>query len=204
MQKLLTLLVLSGIAVCSASLAASPRPSAQREAQPVQVGIDQKEDNQEDDIDQKLAALGEELPPASNSIGIYRSVVIVDNMAYLAGHIPRTPAGEVMRGKLGVDVSLEEGQAAARRSGLAMLASLKAELGSLNRVKRLVKTTGMVNCSAEFVDQPKVINGCSQLFKDLFGEERGVGARAAVGMNSLPAGAIVEIEAIFEIEPAAQ
>ena len=81
-----------------------------------------------------------------------------------------------------------------------MLASLKHELGTLNKVKRLVKTTGMVNCTPNFTDQPKVINGCSELIRELFGPENGVGARAAVGMSSLPAGAIVEIEAIFEVE----
>ena len=154
------------------------------------------------DFDKKLTELGFELPPTSSSVGIYKSVVIVDNMAYLSGHIPRTKDGQIMRGKVGDEVTLDQAQEAARRSGLALLASLKAELGSLNAVKRLVKTTGMVNCTSDFVDQPKVINGCSQLFKDLFGQENGVGARAAVGMSSLPAGAIVEIEAIFEIEPA--
>jgi len=81
-----------------------------------------------------------------------------------------------------------------------MLTSLKTELGSLNKIKRLVKTTGMVNCTSDFIEQSQVINGCSQLFKDLFGEENGVGARAAVGMNSLPKGSIVEIEAIFELK----
>lgn len=153
-----------------------------------------------EDYDQKLSDLGYTLPPKSASVGIYRSVVIVDNMAYVAGHIPRNGEGEVLQGKVGADVSLEQAQQAAQASGLAILASLKQELGTLNRVKRLVKTTGMVNCTADFVDQPKVVNGCSQLFKDLFGEENGVGARSAVGMNSLPAGAIVEIEAIFEIQ----
>ncbi len=153
------------------------------------------------DFEERLAELGYKLPPASSSVGIYRSVVVVDNMAYLAGHIPRTETGEIMRGKVGDSVTLETAQQAALRSGLAMLTSLKSELGSLNRVKRLVKTTGMVNCTPDFTDQPKVINGCSQLFKDLFGAEQGVGARSAVGMNSLPAGAIVEIEAIFELEP---
>lgn len=154
-----------------------------------------------EDFDRKLEAMGLELPPVSEAVGIYRPVVVVDNMAWLSGHIPRTADGEIMRGKAGGDVTLQRGQQAARQCGLAMLASLKAELGSLNRVRRLVKTTGMVNCTPDFVDQPKVVNGCSELFRDLFGEENGVGARAAVGMASLPAGAIVEIEAVFEIEP---
>ena len=152
------------------------------------------------DFDQKLIDMGYELPQPSMSVGIYKSVVVVGNLAYLAGHIPRDVNGEIMQGKVGDNVNLAQAQEAARRSGLAMLASLKAELGTLNRVKRLVKTTGMVNCTADFIDQPKVINGCSELIRELFGAENGVGARAAVGMNSLPAGAIVEIEAIFEIE----
>ena len=155
----------------------------------------------QEDYDKKLVSMGYELPPTSSSVGIYKSVVVVDNMAYLAGHIPRTAEGEIMRGKVGANVSLQEAQEAAKRSALAMLASLKAELGSLNRVKRLVKTTGMVNCTPDFTDQPKVINGCSGLIRDLFGADNGVGARAAVGMSSLPAGPIVEIEAIFGIKP---
>lgn len=160
------------------------------------------EPSQKTDFDKKLVEMGFELPlQTAKPVGIYKPVVIVGNMAYLSGHIPRTKDGTILRGKLGNGVGMAEAQEAARRSGIAMLASLKAELGTLNRVKRLVKTTGMVNCTSGFTDQPKVINGCSQLFKDLFGEENGVGARAAVGMSSLPAGAICEIEAIFEIEP---
>lgn len=156
------------------------------------------------DFDKRLAELGVQLPPKSSSVGIYKSVVVVGNLAYLSGHISRAEDGQILRGKVGDDVTLEQAQEAARRSAIAMLASLKAELGTLNHVKRLVKTTGMVNCSPDFVDQSRVINGCSQLLKDLFGEENGVGARAAVGMSSLPAGAIVEIEAIFELETDSQ
>lgn len=154
---------------------------------------------QDVDYDARLKGLGETLNQVSAPVGIYKRVVIVGNMAYLAGHIPINADGRVMTGKLGDGVDIEQGQLAARRSGLAMLASLKTELGTLNRVKRLVKTTGMVNCTEDFTDHPEVINGCSQLFKDVFGEENGVGARSAVGMNSLPRGAIVEIEAIFEL-----
>jgi len=154
------------------------------------------------DFDKRLAEMGYELPDrTSRPVGIYRPVVISGNMAYLSGHIPRTKDGQIMQGKLGAGVSIEQGQHAAQRCAIAMLTSLKAELGTLNRVKRLVKTTGMVNCDPAFTDQPKVVNGCSHLFRDLFGEENGVGARAAVGMSSLPAGAICEIEAIFEISP---
>ena len=152
------------------------------------------------DIDKKLEKLGHKLPKVRKSLAIYKRVVVVGKMAYLSGHISIDANGKIMKGKAGGDVSLRRAQLAAQRSGLAMLASLKHELGSLNKVKRLVKTTGMVNCTPDFTDQSKVINGCSQLFKDLWGEDNGVGARAAVGMVSLPAGATVEIEAIFELK----
>ncbi len=155
---------------------------------------------QQVDYKQKLRDMGYELPPVSSAVGIYRPVVIVDNMAWVSGHIPRSVDGEILRGKVGDDVTLEQAREAARRSGLALLASLDNSVG-LNRVRRLVKTTGMVNCTPDFTDHPKVINGCSELFRDLFGEDIGIGARAAVGMSSLPAGAIVEIEAVFEIDP---
>jgi len=151
------------------------------------------------DYDKKLVEMGHPLPDVRKPVGIYKRVVVVGNLAYLSGHIPIDKDGQIMKGKVGDKVDLQQAQAAAERSAIGMLASLKTELGSLNRIKRLVKTTGMVNCTSDFTDQPKVINGCSQLFKDLFGEANGVGARAAVGMSSLPLGAIVEIEAIFEL-----
>ena len=155
--------------------------------------------NAKPDYDKKLAEMGLKLPPAPKAVGIYRRAVVSGNMIYLAGHIPVTADGKIMTGKVGQNVELSQAQEAARQSALGMLSSLKNELGTLNRIKRLVKTTGMVNCTPEFTDQPAVINGCSQLFVDLFGEENGKGARAAVGMVSLPRGAIVEIEAIFEL-----
>ena len=155
----------------------------------------------ETDIDKKLEQMGHKLPEVRKSTtAIFKRVVVVGKMAYLSGHISIDANGKIMKGKAGGDVSLERAQLAAQRSGIAMLASLKQELGSLNKVKRLVKTTGMVNCTSDFTDQSKVINGCSKLFKDLWGAENGVGARAAVGMASLPAGATVEIEAIFELK----
>ncbi len=152
------------------------------------------------DYDKRFQELGHEFAPVSKPVGIYQRVVVVGNMAYLSGHIPINADGEIMKGKVGDNVDLKLAQEAAERCAISMLSSLKAELGSLNKIKRLVKTTGMVNCTDDYTDQPKVVNGCSQLFKDLFGEENGVGARAAVGMSSLPVGAIVEIEAIFELK----
>ena len=155
---------------------------------------------EEVDFDKKLVELGYRFAPVSEPVGIYKRVVVVGKKAYLSGHIPISEEGEILKGKVGDNVDLLQAQAAAERCAIGMLSSLKAELGTLNRIKRLIKTTGMVNCTPDFVDQPKVINGCSQLFRKLFGAENGVGARAAVGMSALPAGAICEIEAIFELE----
>jgi enamine deaminase RidA (YjgF/YER057c/UK114 family) len=105
----------------------------------------------------------------------------------------------LITGRVGADVDLEGGKAAARQTGLAILATLRAHLGSLDRVSRVIKVLGMVNCTAEFRDHPSVINGCSELFAEVFGAEKGIGARSAVGMGSLPGNIAVEIEAIFEI-----
>jgi enamine deaminase RidA (YjgF/YER057c/UK114 family) len=105
----------------------------------------------------------------------------------------------LVTGRLGLDLDIEAGQEAARMTGLAMLSTLHSSLGSLDRIKRLVKLLGLVRCSDSFSDQPAVINGCSELFRDVFGEDAGVAARSAIGANSLPAGMAVEIEAIFEL-----
>ncbi len=153
----------------------------------------------QEDYDQRLADMGHQLPEVSQPLAVYRRVVVVNNLAFLSGHIPISADGKILTGKVGDDVALEQAKAAAERTAIGMLASLKAELGTLNRVKRLVRTTGMVNCTSDFTDHSLVINGCSELFRDLFGEENGVGTRAAVGMVSLPRGAILEIQAIFEL-----
>lgn len=148
----------------------------------------------------KIVELKLELPPAPKPVGVYMPVVIVANLAYLSGHGPLKSDGTLMTGKVGADVDQQFGYQAARQTGLAMLATLKANLGSLDRVKRLIKTLGMVNCPADFTQHPAVINGCSELWAEVFGRERGVAARSAVGMGSLPGNIAVEIEAIFEIE----
>lgn len=147
----------------------------------------------------RLAELNLELPPAPKPIAVYRTVVVCGNLAYVSGHGPLRPDKTLMTGRLGADLDLEAGKAAARQTGLAILSSLRSELGTLNRVKRLVKVLGMVNSTPDFQDHPKVINGCSELFADVFGRENGVGARSAVGMGSLPGNIAVEIEAIFEV-----
>ena len=147
----------------------------------------------------RLAELKLELPPAPKAMGVYKPIVVVDNIAYLSGHGPLKPDGTLMSGRVGDQVDQQAGYDAARQTGLAMLATMKAGLGSLNKVKRVIKLLGMVNAAADFENHPAVINGCSELFAQVFGEDAGVGARSAVGMGSLPGNISVEIEGIFEL-----
>jgi len=147
----------------------------------------------------RLQELKLELPPAPKPIAVYRPVVVVDKLAYVSGHGPLRPDKSLITGRVGADLDLEGGKAAARQVGLAILATLRSQFGSLDRIKRIVKVLGMVNCTADFAEHPKVINGCSELFADVFGPEHGIGARSAVGMGSLPGNIAVEIEAIFEL-----
>ena len=149
-------------------------------------------------IESKLLELGLELPPPPPAGGIYHPVVIVDKMLYVSGQVPVQADGSLMTGTVGKNLSVEEGQQAARQVGLTMLATMKDQLGSLDSIKRLVKTLGMVNCEPGFGSQPQVINGFSELMVELLGEQNGKGARSAVGMI-LPRGVAVEIEAIFEM-----
>lgn len=149
--------------------------------------------------DEQITALELPLPTAPPRGGVYNPVVIVGSIAYVSGHGPYQGEGEYITGRVGQDLDLAAGKAAARQTALALLATLKAELGSLNRVKRVVKLLGMVNCTPDFQDHPKVINGCSELFGQIWGEEYGIGARSAVGMGSLPGNISVEIEGIFEL-----
>jgi len=148
----------------------------------------------------KLVELNVELPPAPAPMGVYKPIVIHGGLAYLSGHGPLRSDGSLLVGRVGSEVDQKAGYEAARQTGLAMLATLKANLGSLDRVKRVVKILGMVNCASDFEQHPAVINGCSELFAEVFGEEAGVGARSAIGMGSLPGNISVEIEGIFEIE----
>ncbi len=149
--------------------------------------------------DARLEALKVELPPAPKAMGLYRPIIEVDKLLYLSGHGPLKPDGKLICGIVGQDLDLVAAQQAARQTGLAVLASLQAHCGSLDRIKRLVKTFGLVRCTPEFVDQPAVINGFSELMRDVFGQEAGIAARSAVGAASLPAGMAVEIEALFEL-----
>ena len=152
------------------------------------------------EIDKKLASLGLTLPPAPKPVGLYKPMLIVGNLAYLSGHGPLQPDGKLILGRVGADMTLEQGQVAARQTALAMLATLRAGLGSLDRVVRVVKILGLVRCTDDFVQSPAVINGCSQLFVDLWGDDLGIGVRSALGTNALPGGMAVEVEAIVEIK----
>lgn len=149
---------------------------------------------------QRVKELGLELPPPSKPVGLYKPVVICENLAYVSGHGPKKADGTLMTGRVGSEVDLEYGQQAARQCGLSILASLEAALGSLDRVHRVIKSLGMVNCTADFTQQPAVIDGFSALFAQVFGEDNGVGARSAVGMGSLPSNMSVEVETIVELK----
>ena len=150
--------------------------------------------------EERFASLRLTLPPPPKPVAVYKSLVIAGNMAYMSGHGPLCPDKSLMTGRVGDEVDLANGYDQARQVGLAMLATLKAQLGSLDRVVRVVKLLGMVNAAPDFRDHPKVINGCSELFAEVFGQDAGVGARSAVGMGSLPGNIGVEIEGIFEIQ----
>jgi enamine deaminase RidA (YjgF/YER057c/UK114 family) len=147
----------------------------------------------------KLAELGLQLPPAAEPKGVYRPLVVLGNLIFTSGHLPIDAAGKLVTGRLGAELDVKAGYNAAQLAGLGILASLRKELGSLDRVGRLVKVLGVVNGTADFTQQPAVINGCSELFAAVFGPETGIGARSAIGVNSLPLGVPVEIEAIFEV-----
>jgi enamine deaminase RidA (YjgF/YER057c/UK114 family) len=140
-----------------------------------------------------------ELPPPPKPVGVYKPMVILGNLVYVSGHGPLRPDKSLITGRVGDDLDLEAGKKAARQVGLTILATLRSELGNLDRVKRVIKLLGMVNCTPDFREHPQVINGCSELFASIFGTEMGVGARSAVGMSSLPGNIAVEIEAIFEL-----
>lgn len=152
------------------------------------------------DLDKRLVELDIELPEASSPVANYVNAVRVGNLLFLAGKGPGKGDGTYITGKVGESLTIEQGYEAARLTGINQLAVLKAELGSLNKVKRIVKVTGMVNAAPDFTGHPEVINGFSDLMVEVFGE-KGKHARAAVGMASLPRNIAVEVEMIVEVEP---
>jgi enamine deaminase RidA (YjgF/YER057c/UK114 family) len=146
----------------------------------------------------KIREMGLELPPPPKPGGVYKPVLVIDKFLYVSGQGPVQSDGKLMSGKLGDDLDVEEGKLAARQVGLSMLSTIKEHFGELNKIKRLVKVLGMVNCTSDFQYQPAVINGFSELMAEVFGEENGIGVRSAVGMT-LPLNIPVEVEAIFEL-----
>jgi enamine deaminase RidA (YjgF/YER057c/UK114 family) len=151
--------------------------------------------------DEQFEKLGLTLPPATKPLGLYKPALLADGKyLYLSGHGPLQSDGSLIKGRIGSDMTPDEGKHAAYQAGLTMLSTIQSNLGSLNKVKRVIKLFGMVNCTPDFERHPYVINGCSELFAAVWGNDNGVGTRSAVGFASLPGNMPVEIEAIFEIQ----
>jgi enamine deaminase RidA (YjgF/YER057c/UK114 family) len=146
-----------------------------------------------------FSQLGLTLPPAPSPMGVYKPFLIDGKYLYLSGHGPVLNDKSLIKGRVGKDIAMEEAKLAARQVGLTMLSTIQTHLGSLNRVKKVIKVLGMVNCETDFEKHPYVINGCSELFAQVWGEENGIGVRSAVGVGSLPDNIPVEIEALFEL-----
>ena len=149
--------------------------------------------------EQNFASLGLSLPPAPTPLGVYTPFLITGNYLYVSGHGPVRDDKSLIIGRIGKDMDQEEGKLAAQQVGLAILSTIKTNLGTLNKVKRVIKVLGMVNCIPEFEKHPYIINGCSELFAKVWGKENGIGVRSAVGFGSLPDNIPVEIEAMFEL-----
>ena len=149
--------------------------------------------------DENFAALGLTLPPAPKPLGVYKPYLIDGKYLYVSGHGTVREDGTLIVGRIGDTMNDDDGKLAARQVGLSILSTIKANLGSFNQIKRVIKVLGMVNCIPEFEKHPFIINGCSELFREVWGEDNGVGVRSAVGMGSLPGNIPVEIEALFEL-----
>jgi enamine deaminase RidA (YjgF/YER057c/UK114 family) len=150
------------------------------------------------DTDLRIIELGLILPPAPKPVGVYKPVLVIDKFLYVSGQGPVQSDGNLMKGRLGSDLNVEQGKQAARQVGLTMLSTIKTHYGELKKIKRIVKVLGMVNSTPDFESHPAVINGFSELMSDVFGPENGVAVRSAVGMT-LPMNIAVEIEAMFEL-----
>jgi enamine deaminase RidA (YjgF/YER057c/UK114 family) len=149
--------------------------------------------------EQNFAALGLNLPPAPQPLGVYKPYLIDGKYLYVSGHGTVKDDKTLIIGRIGETMTAEDGKLAARQVGLAILSTIKTNLGSLDKVKRVIKVLGMVNCTPDFAKHPFIINGCSELFAKVWGEDNGIGVRSAVGMGSLPDNIPVEIEALFEL-----
>jgi enamine deaminase RidA (YjgF/YER057c/UK114 family) len=152
-----------------------------------------------DTADSNFEKLGLTLPPAPSPLGVYKPCLVDGKYLYLSGHGTVQNDKSLIIGRIGEDLDMEQGKLAAQQVGLAMLSTIKANIGSFNKIKRVIKVFGMVNCIPSFQKHPFIINGCSELFAKVWGLENGVGVRSAVGMGSLPDNIPVEIEALFEL-----
>lgn len=149
--------------------------------------------------EERFNKLGLRLPPAPTPLGVYKPYLIDGKYLYLSGHGPVREDKTLIIGRIGSELNIEEGKLAARQVGLTMLSTIHTHIGSLNKIKRVIKILGMVNCTPDFERHPYIINGCSELFAAVWGEENGIGVRSAVGFGSLPDNIPVEIEAMFEL-----
>lgn len=149
--------------------------------------------------DERFAKLGLNLPPAPKPLGVYKPFLIDGKYLYLSGHGPVQDDKSLIIGRINETISMEDGKLAARQVGLTILSTIKTNLDSLDKVKRVIKVLGMVNCTPDFEKHPFIINGCSELFAQVWGEENGIGTRSAVGFGSLPDNIPVEIEALMEL-----
>ena len=149
--------------------------------------------------EQNFASLNLNLPPAPAPMGVYKPCLVDGKYLYVSGHGPLRDDKTLITGRVGQDLDADHGKQAAQQTGLAILATVRGYLGSLDKVKRVIKTLGMVGCTPDFERHPYVINGCSELFAQIWGPDNGVGVRSAVGMGSLPGNIPVEIEVIFEL-----
>ena len=149
-------------------------------------------------VSERIKELNLQFPPAPKPAGVYRPILVIDKFLYISGQAPVNFDGSLMQGRVGENLSQEEGYKAARQVGLTMLSTILTHFGDIDKVKRIVKVFGMVNCTPDFQRQPLVMNGFSELMAEVFGKEYGIGARSAVGMM-LPDGIPVEVEAMFEL-----
>jgi enamine deaminase RidA (YjgF/YER057c/UK114 family) len=149
-------------------------------------------------VSERIKELNLQFPPAPKPAGVYRPILVIDKFLYVSGQAPVNFDGSLMQGRVGDTLNTEEGKLAARQVGLTMLSTILTHFGDIDKVKRVVKVLGMVNCTPEFQRQPLVMNGFSELMAEVFGNEFGIGARSAVGMI-LPDGIPVEVEAMFEL-----
>ncbi|OIQ35949.1 MAG: hypothetical protein BM563_11740 [Bacteroidetes bacterium MedPE-SWsnd-G1] len=147
---------------------------------------------------EKIKELGLKFPPPPQPAGVYKPILVVDNFLYISGHAPVNFDGSLMQGRLGHNLTIEQGYEAARQVGLTMVSAILTHFGDIDRVKRVVKVLGMVNCTPDFINHPSVMNGYSELLAEIWGKENGIGVRSAVGMM-LPDGIPVEVEAVFEL-----